>query len=89
LVLIQSVLTALTGGRLRWHKLHRAGLTERQAAATAVDGKVAPEIDTWPSVRDRVVPSTHPAAGRATAKPAVLAETADLAPEDVPAAGRG
>jgi hypothetical protein len=25
LVLIQSVVTALTGGRLRWHKLHRTG----------------------------------------------------------------
>ena len=27
LVLIQSAVTALTGGRLRWHKLHRSGLT--------------------------------------------------------------
>jgi hypothetical protein len=27
MVLIQSVLSALTGARLRWHKLHRAGLT--------------------------------------------------------------
>ena len=26
LVLMQSAVTALTGGRLRWHKLHRAGL---------------------------------------------------------------
>jgi cellulose synthase/poly-beta-1,6-N-acetylglucosamine synthase-like glycosyltransferase/peptidoglycan/xylan/chitin deacetylase (PgdA/CDA1 family) len=26
LVLIQSAMTAMTGGRLRWHKLHRAGL---------------------------------------------------------------
>jgi hypothetical protein len=25
LVLIQSAVTALTGGRLRWHKLHRTG----------------------------------------------------------------
>lgn len=25
-VMIQSVVTALTGARLRWHKLHRTGL---------------------------------------------------------------
>jgi cellulose synthase/poly-beta-1,6-N-acetylglucosamine synthase-like glycosyltransferase len=28
LVLIQSVITALTGARLRWHKLHRTGLSD-------------------------------------------------------------
>jgi cellulose synthase/poly-beta-1,6-N-acetylglucosamine synthase-like glycosyltransferase len=38
LVLIQSGLTALTGARLRWHKLRRAGT----AAATAPAGLVAP-----------------------------------------------
>ncbi|GIF24370.1 cellulose synthase/poly-beta-1,6-N-acetylglucosamine synthase-like glycosyltransferase/peptidoglycan/xylan/chitin deacetylase (PgdA/CDA1 family) [Actinoplanes tereljensis] len=29
LVLMQSFTTAMTGGRLRWHKLHRAGLAQR------------------------------------------------------------
>jgi cellulose synthase/poly-beta-1,6-N-acetylglucosamine synthase-like glycosyltransferase/peptidoglycan/xylan/chitin deacetylase (PgdA/CDA1 family) len=33
LVLIQSATTALTGGRLRWHKLHRAGLVPRTESA--------------------------------------------------------
>ncbi|MGX6605231.1 glycosyltransferase [Micromonosporaceae bacterium Da 78-11] len=32
LVLIQSATTALTGGRLRWHKLNRAGLAPRSPA---------------------------------------------------------
>ena len=32
LVLIQSATTALTGGRLRWHKLERAGLGPSQLA---------------------------------------------------------
>jgi hypothetical protein len=34
LVLLQSATTALTGGRLRWHKLHRAGLTPRTPEAS-------------------------------------------------------
>jgi cellulose synthase/poly-beta-1,6-N-acetylglucosamine synthase-like glycosyltransferase/peptidoglycan/xylan/chitin deacetylase (PgdA/CDA1 family) len=38
LVLIQSGMTALTGARLRWHKLRRAGT----AAATAPAGLIAP-----------------------------------------------
>ncbi len=36
LVLIESVLTAVAGVRLRWHKLHRTGgLQSALAAATA------------------------------------------------------
>jgi hypothetical protein len=36
LVLIESVLTAMAGSRLRWHKLHRTGgLQGELAAATA------------------------------------------------------
>ena len=36
LVLIESVLTAVAGSRLRWHKLHRTGgLHAELAAATA------------------------------------------------------
>lgn len=36
LVLIESVLTAVAGSRLRWHKLHRTGgLQGELAAATA------------------------------------------------------
>jgi hypothetical protein len=34
LVLLQSATTALTGGRLRWHKLNRAGLAAPPAATT-------------------------------------------------------
>jgi len=85
LVLIQSATTALTGGRLRWHKLHRAGLLHRsETPATAPDPprNVAPQVDTWPPVRDQVVPSRHPAAGRANARPVVLAEPVALTPEE-------
>jgi hypothetical protein len=130
LVLIQSAMTAMTGGRLRWHKLHRAGLVgsvrstqdgdrplsdqnrppdgtpaPAHAEATALteptaeqplvkprpgstpDGTpaavrsantgrakvpgqgVAPALDSWPSILSRP-PVQHPAAGRATARPA-------------------
>jgi hypothetical protein len=36
LVLIQSATTAMTGGRLRWHKLQRAGLVARAVEAPPV-----------------------------------------------------
>jgi hypothetical protein len=41
LVLIQSATTALTGGRLRWHKLHRSGLGAARAEVSVV---VAPGV---------------------------------------------
>jgi cellulose synthase/poly-beta-1,6-N-acetylglucosamine synthase-like glycosyltransferase/peptidoglycan/xylan/chitin deacetylase (PgdA/CDA1 family) len=43
LVLIQSAMTAMTGGRLRWHKLQRAGLEggSQPAADVADDAAVA------------------------------------------------
>ncbi|AGZ46224.1 bifunctional polysaccharide deacetylase/glycosyltransferase family 2 protein [Actinoplanes friuliensis] len=81
LVLIQSALTAMTGGRLRWHKLHRAGLTGARNAATEAamipqspvvpSQGVAPAVDTWPPVLDQLQDPAHPAAGRATARPPV------------------
>jgi cellulose synthase/poly-beta-1,6-N-acetylglucosamine synthase-like glycosyltransferase/peptidoglycan/xylan/chitin deacetylase (PgdA/CDA1 family) len=150
LVLIQSAVTAMTGGRLRWHKLHRAGLdgsarstkdgalpvtdetqpaAERPAAmndpatpnpaslygearsaltettaeqplvqpdaprpmvrqATAgrarVPGQsIAPPVDSWPSILSRPA-VRHPAAGRATARPA-----AGAVPGQATAAHRG
>jgi cellulose synthase/poly-beta-1,6-N-acetylglucosamine synthase-like glycosyltransferase/peptidoglycan/xylan/chitin deacetylase (PgdA/CDA1 family) len=65
LVLLQSATTALTGGRLRWHKLHRDGLTPRTVEAPPAQPPLAsiparpavpaqataPEIDTWPPTR--------------------------------------
>ncbi|MEV0897944.1 bifunctional polysaccharide deacetylase/glycosyltransferase family 2 protein [Actinoplanes sp. NPDC049802] len=55
LVLLQSATTALTGGRLRWHKLNRAGLAPRTPAPPPPapmpmppGQRVAPEVDTWP-----------------------------------------
>ncbi|GGQ41647.1 bifunctional polysaccharide deacetylase/glycosyltransferase family 2 protein [Couchioplanes azureus] len=97
LVLIQSALTAMTGARLRWHKLHRAGLTGVQAvpAGNTVilpQQSVAPAVDTWPPSRDQRPPGTHPAAGRATARPPVPAQSPNpqglvLPPEDLPSAG--
>jgi cellulose synthase/poly-beta-1,6-N-acetylglucosamine synthase-like glycosyltransferase/peptidoglycan/xylan/chitin deacetylase (PgdA/CDA1 family) len=44
LVLLQSATTALTGGRLRWHKLHRAGLAPRTIAAPPA----RPALDSQP-----------------------------------------
>ncbi|MDT5039284.1 MAG: hypothetical protein QOE51_269, partial [Actinoplanes sp.] len=75
LVLIQSAMTALTGGRLSWHKLQRAGLTPQTPAPVSVPHAVrAP-------VRDR------PAVGRATAWPVLPTQPGRLAPEDLPSAG--
>jgi cellulose synthase/poly-beta-1,6-N-acetylglucosamine synthase-like glycosyltransferase/peptidoglycan/xylan/chitin deacetylase (PgdA/CDA1 family) len=73
LVLIQSATTALTGGRLRWHKLHRAGLaTTRPAVEDRIPAQiVAPPVDTWPPTLGQRPAARHPAAGRAVARPAV------------------
>ncbi|MCO8272493.1 bifunctional polysaccharide deacetylase/glycosyltransferase family 2 protein [Actinoplanes sp. TRM 88003] len=90
LVLMQSATTALTGGRLRWHKLHRAGLGPRSATVPPPPPmpEVAPVIDTWPSTLGQGRPDLHPAAGRAVARPAVPTQTVrDLNPEDLPSAG--
>ncbi|GAA2505317.1 bi-functional transferase/deacetylase [Winogradskya humida] len=81
LVLIQSAVTALTGGRLRWHKLHRAGLSGVKSVPAAErplvlpKQGVAPAVDTWPPSLDQVPVVGHPAAGRATARPAVPSQT--------------
>jgi len=91
LVLMQSATTALTGGRLRWHKLQRAGLAPRSElpeppapAALEWEPVAAPVVDTWPSTIGQRRSSTHPAAGRATAPPV----PAQLhRPEDLPSAG--
>jgi cellulose synthase/poly-beta-1,6-N-acetylglucosamine synthase-like glycosyltransferase len=85
LVMIQSATTAMTGGRLRWHKLHRAGLVPRTNELEPV-GKVAPEVDTWPSTRGRGEPE-HPAAGRAMAPPVPAQPAPGIGPEDLPSAG--
>jgi cellulose synthase/poly-beta-1,6-N-acetylglucosamine synthase-like glycosyltransferase len=91
LVLMQSAMTALTGGRLRWHKLHRAGLTERREEpqpALPSQRVAAPVIDTWPPVRDQFERSPrHPAAGRANARPVVPTRAGRVGPEDLPSAG--
>jgi cellulose synthase/poly-beta-1,6-N-acetylglucosamine synthase-like glycosyltransferase/peptidoglycan/xylan/chitin deacetylase (PgdA/CDA1 family) len=88
LVMIQSATTALTGGRLRWHKLHRAGLTPRPGTTDLEPiGKVAPEVDTWPPTRGHREPERHPAAGRASAPPVPAQSPAGRGPEDLPSAG--
>jgi cellulose synthase/poly-beta-1,6-N-acetylglucosamine synthase-like glycosyltransferase/peptidoglycan/xylan/chitin deacetylase (PgdA/CDA1 family) len=69
LVLIQSATTALTGGRLRWHKLHRAGLGGARSEAVMGEQNVAPAVDTWPPVQGQIPAARHPASGRATAVP--------------------
>ncbi|MCY1144896.1 bifunctional polysaccharide deacetylase/glycosyltransferase family 2 protein [Actinoplanes sp. Pm04-4] len=89
LVLMQSATTAMTGGRLRWHKLHRAGLGARAATVPpAPQQSVAPPVDTWPSTLGQITVEHHPAAGRANARPAVPSQAVrDLDPEDLPSAG--
>ncbi len=81
LVLLQSATTALTGGRLRWHKLQRAGLV-RSTPEPAFDGPVAPAVEPWPPVGDHPVKPRHPASGRAVARPPAPRE-----PHDMPSAG--
>jgi cellulose synthase/poly-beta-1,6-N-acetylglucosamine synthase-like glycosyltransferase/peptidoglycan/xylan/chitin deacetylase (PgdA/CDA1 family) len=98
LVLIQSATTALTGGRLRWHKLHRSGLGGARTEVSVIPAQsVAPAVDTWPPVLGQATVRRHPAAGRATAPPTVPnqpihAEPDPLSPdpwgaEDLPSAG--
>jgi cellulose synthase/poly-beta-1,6-N-acetylglucosamine synthase-like glycosyltransferase len=91
LVLIQSATTALTGGRLRWHKLHRAGLGRPVAEPVLPGTSVAPPVDTWPPVLDQMPAPRHPASGRASARPPVPSQTipADtrVEPHDLPSAG--
>ncbi|WP_433370822.1 bifunctional polysaccharide deacetylase/glycosyltransferase family 2 protein [Actinoplanes sp. CA-142083] len=84
LVLMQSATTALTGGRLRWHKLHRAGLTPRTTLPELPQQVVAPVVDTWPSTLDQAKVPSHPASGRAVARPPMQSRPD---PEDLPSAG--
>jgi cellulose synthase/poly-beta-1,6-N-acetylglucosamine synthase-like glycosyltransferase/peptidoglycan/xylan/chitin deacetylase (PgdA/CDA1 family) len=98
LVLIQSATTALTGGRLRWQKLHRSGLggprtdisVTDASAAPAAD--LAPALDTWPPVLAQAPAPRHPATGRATARPTVPTQpissgTDHWTGENLPSAG--
>ena len=89
LVLLQSATTALTGGRLRWHKLNRAGLQPR-SQTPALEGDASPALDTWPPTLDQVrTPVRHPASGRAVARPAVPVQVTsdDLPPVGSPPSG--
>ena len=95
LVLIQSATTALTGARLRWHKLHRSGLGGARTESSMVSAQnVAPAVDTWPPVLGHAPVQRHPAAGRATARPAVPSQPKPSQPisrdprtgEDMPSA---
>jgi cellulose synthase/poly-beta-1,6-N-acetylglucosamine synthase-like glycosyltransferase/peptidoglycan/xylan/chitin deacetylase (PgdA/CDA1 family) len=58
LVLIQSGLTALTGARLRWHKLRRAG-TAGAAAPASVAIETAAPVQVADLPVDPVVPGSH------------------------------
>jgi cellulose synthase/poly-beta-1,6-N-acetylglucosamine synthase-like glycosyltransferase/peptidoglycan/xylan/chitin deacetylase (PgdA/CDA1 family) len=98
LVLMQSAVTAMTGARLRWHKLHRAGLAGARTPApedpmipsppSVPTPGVAPAVDTWPPVLSQVSEPIHPAAGRATARPPVPAQALPSEDsEDLPSAG--
>jgi cellulose synthase/poly-beta-1,6-N-acetylglucosamine synthase-like glycosyltransferase len=87
LVLIQSATTALTGGRLGWHKLQRAGLAPRAKLPDLPQQSVAPAVDTWPPTLGHPRRSHHPASGRAVARPVVPSQTQPAAPADLPSAG--
>ncbi|WP_430780754.1 bifunctional polysaccharide deacetylase/glycosyltransferase family 2 protein [Actinoplanes sp. G11-F43] len=78
LVLLQSATTALTGGRLRWHKLNRAGLAPRSPEPPPPPGpSVAPVVDTWPPTYEE---TPRAPIGRAVAPPAVPSQ---VSPHDV------
>ncbi|WP_433614030.1 glycosyltransferase [Dactylosporangium sp. CA-139114] len=68
IVLIQSLGTALTGARLRWHKLHRAG--SAGASAPIPSQPSAPAAPAGPAASDGLAPET-PAASEpvASARP--------------------
>ncbi|MBG0561556.1 bifunctional polysaccharide deacetylase/glycosyltransferase family 2 protein [Actinoplanes aureus] len=89
LVLIQSATTALTGGRLRWHKLNRAGLAPRSPSPEPTPPRgtgVAPTVDSWPPARHQVPPSSpRSPVGRAVAPPAVPTQPRHSA--ELPTAG--
>jgi cellulose synthase/poly-beta-1,6-N-acetylglucosamine synthase-like glycosyltransferase len=94
LVLMQSATTALTGGRLGWHKLRRAGLvrggpntSDPVAAAGVTRVDVAPQVDSWPPTLHQVPFDPHPASGRATARPAVPSQVSHANGYDLPSAG--
>jgi cellulose synthase/poly-beta-1,6-N-acetylglucosamine synthase-like glycosyltransferase/peptidoglycan/xylan/chitin deacetylase (PgdA/CDA1 family) len=57
LVLLQSVTTALTGGRLRWHKLHRAGLAPRTVEAAPARPALEAQPVAAPFFASPVVPA--------------------------------
>ncbi|HEX9999859.1 MAG TPA: glycosyltransferase family 2 protein, partial [Actinoplanes sp.] len=86
LVMIQSATTALTGGRLRWHKLHRAGQPPRFDDVTMPIplAMVAPSVETWPPTAGQGTPVRHPAAGRAVVRPPVPAQKPGPAPASAP-----
>jgi cellulose synthase/poly-beta-1,6-N-acetylglucosamine synthase-like glycosyltransferase/peptidoglycan/xylan/chitin deacetylase (PgdA/CDA1 family) len=66
LVLIQSGLTALTGARLRWHKLDRSGTAGAHAhAATSTAGAHAPAATNTAGAHAPAATSTASTAGRA------------------------
>ena len=77
LVLMQSATTALTGGRLRWHKLHRAGLVRSGPAVKLPPGTDSAAVKLPPgsgsaaeSAPGRVAPALDtwpPVAGAVTA----------------------
>jgi cellulose synthase/poly-beta-1,6-N-acetylglucosamine synthase-like glycosyltransferase/peptidoglycan/xylan/chitin deacetylase (PgdA/CDA1 family) len=86
LVLIQSATTALTGGRLGWHKLRRAGLVRVAGPAEPPAGPgAAPQLDSWPPTLHEFRLDPHPASGRAPARPYVPAQASPTA--DLPSAG--
>ncbi|WP_285684470.1 bifunctional polysaccharide deacetylase/glycosyltransferase family 2 protein [Actinoplanes sp. NBRC 103695] len=90
LVLMQSATTALTGGRLGWHKLRRAGLVRggpQTGSVAAPDLDVAPKVDSWPPTLHQVPFDPHPASGRAAARPAVPSQMSHANGYDLPSAG--
>jgi cellulose synthase/poly-beta-1,6-N-acetylglucosamine synthase-like glycosyltransferase/peptidoglycan/xylan/chitin deacetylase (PgdA/CDA1 family) len=81
LVLLQSATTALTGGRLRWHKLNRTGLAPRSPSPSSPPSSspslvVAPAVDTWPPTGDETYRGP---VGRAVAPPV----PSQVVPDDV------
>ncbi|UWZ49413.1 glycosyltransferase [Dactylosporangium matsuzakiense] len=92
IVLIQSMGTALTGARLRWHKLHRSG-SAGASAGIAIDPTTPPSSITPRTTSSAATPSTTASSttssAGASAPVTVPSGRTSAAPVEAPGPGSG